>query len=45
MSLPYPATGTLLTVLVILAAICDIRWRRIPNWLTLPGLVLGTGLS
>jgi prepilin peptidase CpaA len=45
MSLPYPATGILLAVLVILAAICDIRWRRIPNWLTLPGLVLGIGLS
>ena len=45
MSLPFPATIILLAVLVILAAIWDIRWRRIPNWLTLSGLVLGIGLS
>ena len=45
MSLPYPATSILLAVLVVLAAIWDIRWRRIPNWLTLSGTVLGFALS
>ena len=28
-------------VLVVLAAIADLRWRRIPNWLTLPFLAGG----
>jgi prepilin peptidase CpaA len=45
MSLPPPATAVLLAVLVILAAFWDIRWRRIPNWLTLAGVVLGLALS
>ena len=45
MSLPPPATAVLLAVLAILAAVWDLRWRRIPNWLTLPGIVLGLALS
>jgi prepilin peptidase CpaA len=45
MSLPPPATAVLLAVIVILAAIWDLRWRRIPNWLTLAGMVLGIALS
>ena len=45
MSLPPPATAVLLAVIVILAAIWDLRWRRIPNWLTLAGLVLGIAMS
>lgn len=28
-----------------LAAACDLRWRRIPNWVTAPALVAGLGLS
>ena len=44
MSLPPPATAVLLAVIVILAAIWDIRWRRIPNWLTVSGLFLGITL-
>ncbi len=24
-----------------LGAVCDLRWRRIPNWLTGPGILLG----
>ena len=32
-------------VLVITAAIFDIRSRRIPNWLTLSGILLGLGLN
>lgn len=45
MSLPPPATAVLLAVLVIIGAIWDIRWRRIPNWLTLPGIGLGLALN
>jgi len=45
MSLPPPATSILLTALVVIGAIWDIRWRRIPNWLTLPGVVIGLALS
>lgn len=25
-------------VIALIAAVCDLRWRRIPNWLTLAGL-------
>lgn len=45
MSLPPPAIRIFLEVLVILAAIWDIRTRRIPNWLTLSGVVLGVALN
>jgi len=45
MSLPPPAIRILLEVLVILAAIWDIRTRRIPNWLTASGVILGVGLN
>jgi prepilin peptidase CpaA len=45
MNLPPPAIRIFLEVLVILAAIWDIRTRRIPNWLTLSGVVLGVALN
>jgi len=45
MSLPPPAIRILLEVLVIVAAIWDIRTRRIPNWLTLLGMILGVALN
>src|SRR5262245_27188768 len=45
MSLPVPAIGVLLVLLVILAAIMDVKNRKIPNWLTLPSAVLGVGLN
>jgi prepilin peptidase CpaA len=45
MSLPPPAIRIFLEVLVIVAAIWDIRTRRIPNWLTLSGVVLGIALN
>ena len=35
----------LLTLLVITAAAYDLRFRRIPNWVVVSGLVLGIGLS
>ncbi len=34
-----------LAALVITAAIYDIRFRRIPNWLNLSGMILGFGLN
>ena len=33
-----------LELLVVTAALLDIKTRRIPNWLTLPGLVVGIAL-
>ena len=45
MSLPPPAIRIFLEVLVIVAAIWDIRTRRIPNWLTISGVVLGVALN
>jgi len=45
MSLPPPAIRIFLEVLVIIAAFWDIRTRRIPNWLTLSGVVLGVALN
>jgi len=34
-----------LTIVVITAAGFDLRYRRIPNWLNLSGLLLGVGLN
>jgi prepilin peptidase CpaA len=34
-----------LLALVLAAAIYDVRYRRIPNWLTLSGVILGLGLN
>ena len=35
----------LLALIVITAAIFDGRWRRVPNWLTVPGVLLGIALN
>jgi prepilin peptidase CpaA len=32
-------------VLSMAAAYTDLRWRRIPNWITVPGFFLGLGLN
>lgn len=45
MSLPPPAIRIFLEILVIIAAVWDIRTRRIPNWLTLSGVILGVALN
>jgi prepilin peptidase CpaA len=39
------AMQVVLVVIVVTAAIYDLRYRRIPNWLVLVGLVLGFGLN
>jgi prepilin peptidase CpaA len=45
MSLPPLVFQVLMLLMVCLAAIYDIRFRRIPNWLVLSGLLLGLGLN
>jgi prepilin peptidase CpaA len=39
------ATQALVSLLVTIAAIYDLRWRRIPNWLVFPGLLIGLALN
>ena len=42
---PSAAIEVLLVAAVLLAALTDLRWRRIPNWLTVGTLVLGLVLN
>jgi prepilin peptidase CpaA len=44
-SIPPRGALLVLTVLLIAAAILDIRYRRIPNWLTMGGVVAGLLLN
>jgi len=39
------ATSICAFVLLVLCAYWDVRYRRIPNWATLPGVALGLGLN
>src|SRR6266436_6462147 len=45
MSFPSVVFQIVLALVVIVAAIYDVRFRRIPNWLVLAGLVLGIGFN
>ncbi len=45
MTLPPLAVCCLLTLLVLIAAFFDLRSNRIPNWLTLSGLLLALALN
>jgi prepilin peptidase CpaA len=40
-----PAVRIVLALIVFIAGYYDIRWRRIPNWLTLPAALIGFGLN
>src|SRR5690349_9099016 len=40
-----PVTQVVLVLIVLTAGIYDLRYRRIPNWLVLVGLVVGFGLN
>src|SRR4051812_20148860 len=40
-----PPVAILVGLIVVTAAVIDIRSRRIPNWLTLTGVVLGFALN
>jgi prepilin peptidase CpaA len=45
MTYPPPAVRILLIFIVFLAAIFDLRSRRIPNWLSVTGVLLGLALN
>ncbi len=45
MSLPPLGCQVVLVLVVLVAAVYDTRFRRIPNWLVLSGLVLGLGFN
>jgi prepilin peptidase CpaA len=45
LSLPPPGTEALLLAIVLGAAVYDVRYRRIPNWLTVTGVLAGIGLN
>jgi prepilin peptidase CpaA len=42
---PAPAVQIVLLVLVLVAAVYDVRYRRIPNWLTASGVLAGLLLN
>jgi prepilin peptidase CpaA len=44
-SLPPPGVEALLLAVVLGAAVFDVRYRRIPNWLSLSGIVCGLALN
>jgi len=44
-NLPDSLTGGILLAVVATAAVFDIRWRKIPNWLTLSGMTAGLALK
>ena len=45
LSFPPPAIVVVLLAVVFTAAIFDLRWRRIPNWISVTGALLGIGLN
>ncbi|MBZ5608149.1 MAG: prepilin peptidase [Acidobacteriia bacterium] len=45
MTFPPVVLQIILVLLVVPAAVYDLRFRRIPNWLVLAGLLLGLGLN
>jgi prepilin peptidase CpaA len=44
-SLPPPGVEAVLLVLVLGAAVYDVRYRRIPNWLSVSGVLIGLALN
>jgi prepilin peptidase CpaA len=44
-SLPPPGVEAVLIALVLCAAVYDVRYRRIPNWLSLAGVLIGVALN
>ena len=45
LSLPPPGVQALLLTLVLGAAVFDVRYRRIPNWLTVGGVIAGLAMN
>src|SRR6516164_846048 len=44
-SLPPPGTEALLLIVVLGAAVFDVRYRRIPNWLNVFGMLAGIAMN
>jgi prepilin peptidase CpaA len=44
-TLPPPGVVAVLLAMVLAAAVYDVRYRRIPNWLTLAGILAGVALN
>src|SRR5438067_2208881 len=44
-SLPPPGVEAVLLALVLGAAVYDARYRKIPNWLTVTGVLVGLSLN
>jgi prepilin peptidase CpaA len=44
-SLPPQKVEMVLLVMLLAAAVFDVRYRRIPNWLTVSGFVLGVAMN
>ncbi len=42
---PPSLIEAVVVAIVLIAAILDLRSRRIPNWLTLPGVLVGISLN
>ena len=45
MSYPPITLQVALAVIAMVAAVYDVRYRRIPNWLTLSGVLVGLGMN
>jgi prepilin peptidase CpaA len=45
LSLPPPGISVILLTLVLAAAVYDVRFRRIPNWITATGVVIGLAMN
>jgi len=45
LTLPPPGAEAFLLALVLGAAVYDVRYRRIPNWLTIGGVLIGLALN
>jgi prepilin peptidase CpaA len=43
-AIPF-AIAVVLLAMAVIAAVWDLRYRRIPNWLTLPGIIVGFALN
>lgn len=44
-SLPPPGVEVVLLIVVLAAAVYDVRYRRIPNWISVGGALLGVSLN
>jgi prepilin peptidase CpaA len=45
LTLPPPGVNFALIVLILVAAVYDLRYRRIPNWLTISGVITGIAMN